>query len=394
MKTFWTGAGCVILAFAPSASGQTLGDQKLEAEIAKLKVETEKAKVDTEKSRIDADNALFSTLRGTSGGTAAVTGGEKTAEGLLLSKASLAGASANIVALLPDAGFPASADIKPVVVWGNTPPSVAQWILFKEEREKIEKQLKAASADWVSSKGTKMAFLPAAAAIATLVATVIPIFKTDTTLAGGTVSIEESDARASLGAALQTKGYGALASLGVTDGAALADELLSPIKSEYDAARAAYEDEYLVYFDGRLSKGRQSDKIKAAAAKLKAALDAYKGLRGQLLADTGGIVTATVIDRQRLLHGSAAKHPIIYLLNVDAAYTSTTKKGMFTGLGGKVPAFGSVSTIIDFAIAGPAGEKRGTSSCTIANRPMKNLLLLQPATFAVQGSALCDLPPG
>lgn len=387
-------AGTAVLACGATASAQSLSDQKTAAEIAKIQVETEKAKVDMEKARIDADNALFNVIRSATGGSAAVAGGEKTAEGLLISKASLAGASARIVDTLPGLGYAAGPDVQPVIIWGSAPPSVAQWLLFKEERAKLAKQFADANAAWAETKSGKMAFLPAAAAVATLVATVIPLFKTDTTLAGGTVSFDEQDARASLAAALQQATYGTLTTLRVADGAALSDTLLSPLADAREAARAAYEDEYMAFMAGKLGKGAQADKIRAAADKLKAALDAHKALRGQLLADTGGILAASVIDRQRQLHTNPAKHPLIYLLNVDAAYTATTKKGLFTGLGGKVPAFGSVSTIIDYAIVGPHGETRGAASCTIANKPMTALLGFDPATYTSKGVALCSAVTG
>ena len=394
MKNFFrAGIGSIALAATQGVSAQSLIDQKTQAEIAKLQVETAKAKVDTEKARIEADNALFGTIRGASGGSATLSGGEKTAEALLLSRASLAGASAKLAGLLPAAGFPASTDIKPVIIWGQTPPSVAQWLIFTQERAKLQKQLKAAQTSWSSATSTKMAFLPAAAGVATLVATVIPLFKTDTTLVGGAVSVEESDVRASLAAALQQARYGTLNTLDISDGAKIAADLLAPVADDYEAVRAAYENNYLVFFEGKLSKSGKSNEIKAAAAKLKAALDAHDSLRDQLLSETGGIVAATIVDRQRQLHSDPDKHPIIYLLNVDAAYTATTKKGLFTGLGGKVPAFASVTTIIDYAIVGKRGETRGTVSCTMANRDMKNLLTLEPHTYTSEGQELCDKPP-
>ncbi|KTE04332.1 hypothetical protein ATE68_01390 [Sphingopyxis sp. H038] len=386
-------AGCAAFALVPGTSAQTLADQKTSAEIAKIQIETEKAKVDMEKARIEADNALFNVLRGASGGSASVSGGEKTAEGVLLSKAALAGASTRIVDALRDAGYPAATTTKPVIVWGSTPPSVAQYILFKEERAKRLAELEAANAAWADTKSTKMAFLPAAAAIATLVATAIPLFKTDTTLAGGTVSFDEHDARAGVAAALAEAKYGAYASLGVADGAALADALLAPLASELKSAQSAYDTEYLPFYAGRATKTAQAKKIKAAGDKLKAAIDAYKTLRDTLLVDSGGTIAASMIDRQRQLYTSPADHPIIYLLNVDAAYTATTKKGLFTGLGGKIPAYGSVSTIIDYAIVGSQGEKRGTAACTIANKPMKDAILLQPATFVSGAVSLCTALP-
>ncbi len=388
------GACAGALTLAAAASAQTLADQKTEAEIAKLQVETAKARVDTEKARIEADNALFSVIRGTSGGSADVAAGEKTAEGLLLSRASLAGASAMVVGSLPAAGYPAAADTRPVVIWGGSPASVAQWLVFREERARIAKQLKAANAAWAATKSTKMAFVPAAAGVATLVATVIPLFKTDTKLAGGAVGFDESDARASMAAALQQARYGTLTTLAVTDGVALADDLLAPLASDLEQARAAYEDEFVAFYENRMPEGNRSEKIKAAAVRLKSALDAHKGLRDQLLAETGGIVAAGVVDRQRQLHANPSKHPVIHLLNVDAAYTSTTKKGLLTGLGGRVPAFGSVSTVIDYAIVGPDREIRGTVACTIGNRPTKGLLALDPSTYAAAGAALCGTPPG
>ena len=382
-KLFLLGMSCVGLSLTPAASAQSLADQKLEAEITKLKV-------DTEKARLETDNALFSVIRSASGGSATVAGGEKTADGLLVSNAARTGSSANIVALLAKIGVSAGADIRPIVIWGSTPPSVAQWLLFKQERDRTDKQLTDALRAWADTKNTKMAFVPAAAAIATLVATVIPLFKTDTTIGGGAVSFDDSDARASLAAALLQAGYGVFPSLTVTDGTALADTLLAPIADKREATRRAYEDEYIVFYEGKLKEGGKSDTIRLAAAKLKAALDAYKALRDQLQSDTGGIVMASVIDRQRQLHVSPEKHPIIYLLNVDAAYTSTTKKGLLTGIGGKVPAFASVSTIVDYAMVSPQGEQRGTTTCTIRNRPIKELLFLEPADYAIKGSTLCD----
>lgn len=374
---------CTIGNMVPEAFGQSLADQKLEAEIIKLKV-------DTQKARLETDNAMFSVIRGASGGSATVAGGEKTTEGLLLSKASLAGSSANVVALLAKTGVSAGADIRPIVIWGSTPPSVAQWLLFKQERERIDQQLSDALRAWANTKSTKMAFIPAAAAVATLVATVIPLFKTDTGIGGGAVTIDESDARASLAAALQQAGYGLFPSLAVTNGAALADTLLAPIAEQRESARHAYEDEYIVFYEGKLKEGGKADAIKLAAMKLKAALDSYKALRDQLQSDSGGVVMASVIDRQRQIQESPERHPILYLLNVDAAYTSTTKKGLFTGIGGKIPAFGSVSTVVDYAIVSPRGEQRGTTACTIRNRPIQETLILEPAGYAARGVTLCD----
>lgn len=387
---------CAVLALSPASLAQTSTDQKLEAEIAKLQVETEKAKFDTQKARIETDKALLSSIRDTSGSSATVTAGEKTVEGLLLSKASLAGASAKIVNELTSSGYPAGPDIKPIIIWGSKPPSVAEWLQFKEERERLKKQLKAANDAWASTKSTNKALLPTASVAVTLIATMIQLFKVDTTLAGGSVSFEENDARASLEAALRQANYGSFRTLSVTDGAALANELLFSLVDEHEAARMAYENEYAVNFEGRSSKSGPPDKFKAAGEKLKAALNAYRALHDQLVADTGGIVAASVIDRQRQLYSNPAQHPIIYILNVDAAYTSITKKGTFTNFtGGGVPAFGSATTIIDYAIAGLNGESRGTVACTIGNRPVKDLLHLKPETFAKQGTLLCDtLPKG
>lgn len=390
-KTALLGAAPLCLLLAPEASAQTLADQKTAAEIAKLKAETEKIGYDTEKARIDADAAQFDKLRAAQGGAATVASGEKTAEALLLSKASLAGATARLTDILATP-YPPSTSIQPAVVWGSAPPSVTQWKLFKEQRDGVLAELAAANGGWDKATSNKMAFLPAAAAIATLAATAISIFKTDTTLTGGAVSIEESDARAALAGAFAEKGYGSFTASGPTDGTALADALLASLDSEAALARKNYK-AYAEFYASSRSRSQTALKAKAAGEKLKAALDALKALRGQLLTESSGTLAATLIERQRLLAEYPANHPIVYLVNVDAAYTATTKKGLFTGLGGKVHAFGSVSTIIDYVIAGGGTEVRGSVACTIGNRAMKDALALQPARYRALGAKLCDPVP-
>lgn len=365
----------------PEAFAQGLPDQKLAAEIAKLKAETEKIK-------LESDNAQFSVIRGATGGEAKLTAPEKTAEAVLLSRASLAGVATKVVTELNAAGFGPSEDIAPVVVWGASPPSVSQWLLFKEEHAKLRNQFTSALRGWSDANSNKMMF-GSVAALATLVATVIPLFKTDSTLSGGTITPDESDSRAALSAALLRAGYGTFQSTILPKTDAEVTMLLGGLSEDYNNARKIYNDEYLLFYAGLPANNDKARKIQAAAEKLKAAIDQFETLRSRITTDTNGTTPATLIYRQKMLSENPQKHPIIYLLNVDGAFTATTKKGLFTGLGGKVPAYGTFTTVVDYAIAAPSVERRGTALCTIKNMPMKDVLDIDAKRMASAETNLC-----
>lgn len=368
----------------PASFAQSLADQKLAAEIAKLKVETEKAK-------FESDNAQFSVIRGATGGEAKLTAPERTAEAVLLSRASLSGVATKVVTELQAAGFAPSKETIPVVVWGSSPPSISQWLVFKEEHAKLRNQLASAISGWNDANSSKMMF-GTVAAVATLVATVIPLFKTDSTLTGGTINPDESDMRAALSVALNRAGYGTFSSAILPNTESEVATLLGDLSDNYNKVRSYYNDQYLAFYAGLPATTDKARKIQAAAEKLKAAMDQFDTLKSRITTEANGTTPSNLIYRQKMLTEQPHKHPLIYLLNVDGAFTATTKKGLFTGLVGKVPAYGTFTTVVDYAIAAPSVERRGTALCTIPNMAMKDVLVLDAGQMADAATSLCPNP--
>lgn len=313
----------------------------------KTALEIEKLRTDIRKAQIEADNAMFSPLRSTTGGQAAVSSGEKTVEALFLARATLEGAAAQIADGLTKVAAP-SAGVRPMIVWGRTPPSIAQWQSFRRERDRISGLIGRADEKAAVSSFDK-SFLGTALLVGNIAAAVVPMIKTDTTIAGGAGFSDENRVRTAMTAALLRANYDPeVAEVAVADGEASATRLLAPLRPRIEAVRS-----------------RIAGSKKAPIAEDVAALAAYDLLEKSLYDESAGVIGATVVERQQRLAEQSAATPIIYLLNVDAAVTSTTKKGMFTGLAGSVPAFMSSSTVIDYVIVASGAPQSGTVRCTI-----------------------------
>lgn len=366
-----------------AAAQETITDQKAQADLESVRAATAKTLIETQKAKVDLDKAVAEPLKGLTGNSATVNAGDKTVEAMLLGKMVTAGASAKVVAAM--AALPVPQTAMPYVVIGTTPPSVSQWRLFEHQREEVRAKLQAAVDGWNHTHSNKMAF--GAVGVATLVATIVPLLMTDSTMTGASMSVDDNELSAAIYKALDAAQYPADdEALRPMDGKADAGALLRPLDDLHSAASDLYRNSFIRFYQG--SK-KPEDKI--GGANLKAALADYDALESSLLTEANGVMSAVVVRRQRDFEQANPARPILYITNRSLSFTTTTKKGLSTAFT-RVPAYGSAGMTIDYAVFDAGVAHRGSVSCVVARRKMTEALDIRVEALPAMGAGLCSAP--
>jgi hypothetical protein len=338
----------------------TLADQKTQAEIDKLDAEREKIRIEMIKG---ANSGIA--------GTGAVTGPELTAEGLLLSHYLQEKAADKIAAdfLAWRAGNGGRTG-NVVVVFGDQPPSVADYLAFAKGIDRLRANLVTAVGQWGNARGAVPAsganlFDPLTAV--TIATTVASLFKVDTTVAGAALATPNDQFRAILLQEFRERGIPIDPPRSIAGQPGYSQTQLDGLSRQSEEAAIAYRE----YLDLLKSKGGKPENLKEeqrlAGVSLATALSDYETLRKTLYTPLAGILPAHVIDEQEALFREGAKRPILYIHQQKAALTTTTKKGLLTGING-IPAFISGSMVVDYSIA---GETPASGAVTVSSPTMR-----------------------
>lgn len=373
-------AVAVLLATAPvSAQEQaSLDDQKKQAEIDKLEAERDKIVAEREKVAIDAMKGAATGIVGS--GT--VTGPELSAEGLLLSHYLQEKAAAGIAARFATwrAAGNTSRTGPVVVAFGDQPPSTADYYALKGGIDRLCENLVLAVKQWNAANtgspqvpvsdslcgGEKMMAFPIVPVI-TAVTTVASLLKVDTTVAGSALASPNEQFKAILLRELRDRKLPLDPPLTIAGEPEFASTALKRLDAAKEAAEPAYE-AYLKALKAATDRGGKPEKERTiAGTSLGTALADYDSLRKALLTPVAGILPAHVVDQQALLAESRDTRPIIYIHHQKAALTTTTKKGLLTGIAG-IPAFVSGSLVVDFSFA---GDQPGAGSLTVSSPTMR-----------------------
>lgn len=363
-------------------TAQQIAAEKAEADLEKVKLEIEKLGVDIGKSRIDSDNAALAALRSVPNAGASFSDAGKTAELTLLRRALAAGAAAKLADVL-NGKVPASTGIKPRIVFGTTPPSIDQWLAFKEKRDKLYKGLANANDAWDSATSSRLSFVAISGVIA-LTATILPMLKTETAMIGFESKLDATEVQYVMRSALDAKGYGADDSdLRIPDAVEARRKLLDPVTGAYQTAKANLKE----FHDFEKPTPRQE----AVSNALKALLTTYESLETALESQDKGIISAVSILRQRDLAEDLANQPLVYVVDTKLGLTAMTKKGFFTGIFGEVPAYAYGVAMFDYVILPLNGQvSRGTVTCKMKKRKTVELISLEPGEPVNDGTSICD----
>lgn len=367
------GALLVIIPSAGTAQ-QTLDDKKKQAEIDKLEAERDKIIADREKVAIDAMKGAATGVAGS--GT--VSSPELSAEGLLLSHYLQEEAAVDIADAFqkwllrnPQRSGPA------IIAFGDQPPTTADYYALKGGVDRLRDNLLQATADWekvkpgAKSESTKI-FSPFAAvgvipAVITAVTTVASLLKVDTTVAGSALASPNEQFKAILLSKLRERQLPVDPPLTIAGEPKFASKALGSLKDAREAARLAH-DAYMTHVKELAEKDKKPSKDQATVgASLATALADYDTLRRTLFTPVAGILPAHVVDQQAMLAEQAGSRPIIYIHHQKAALTTTTKKGLLTGIRG-IPASVSGSLVVDYSFAGDAPQSGAFTVSTPTKR--------------------------
>ncbi len=289
---------------------------------------------------------------------------------------------------------------------GPTPPTRSHWAAFDAQRSKLSGDMAHALERWqkvhaaycidhsnCSGKKTLAAGGPAGLAVEAAT-TVYSLFKTDLVIAGANIAAPASDLESYVTAAMKAKGYAVdLSRYDTADGKADADGLLAPVRPKYEAMKSAYIDQFLpivVGAEGGKPEKIGDDNVAAQGQVLKALIDAYETLEKSLFTETGGVLAATTIERERLISTDRSSSPVLFVTGQDAALTTTTKKGVFVK-SAKATTLTAVATANYVVVnAKPGAPVVGTLSCIVRDRQPSDVLSYDPASAPLLWGANCD----
>lgn len=369
--------------------------------IAQTDMDTRTKEIALETAQANLDKArasAFDPIRATSGGTTVFANPEKSTEGVMLRNAVYAGLSRKMAEDFK--GLRLSSDVKPLIVVGSTPPTVAHWLAFENQRAHIYADIAAANGEWEAVKGDKCSssssplFVPIVAAA--VAATIINGIKTDYNFGGATLTETPSDVEIAVAEALPANSVSLQSYAVNTDGKKDANALLQRtdtgkgqrggLTEAVEAARQYYTKGYLVCLQEAGGKPEKISSAKKAASGsvLKSLLDSYDQMEKQLFVETNGVIAATVIEREE--QRIKTPEPVIYITAHEAALTAMTKKNLLTGWaipGTKFTAVGTMTYV--FAVPGKP-PVRNSLSCLIENKTLADIRSGKESNCQIAGS--------
>ena len=137
-----------VIASVP-AGAQDVDALTKQANLELARMNVEKARAEAQKAQIDVANNRLAPLKGQTGDTATVSTGEKTVEALLLNREVMGGLSFRLVEQLckrvtgcaAETLGQAFSNIKPVIIFGSTPPDLSFWYAFQADRAVVWRDL-------------------------------------------------------------------------------------------------------------------------------------------------------------------------------------------------------------------------------------------------------------
>ncbi len=391
-----------VIASVP-AGAQDVDALTKQANLELARMNVEKARAEAQKAQIDVANNRLAPLKGQTGDTATVSTGEKTVEALLLNREVMGGLSFRLVEQLckrvtgcaAETLGQAFSNIKPVIIFGSTPPDLSFWYAFQADRAVVWRDLVLSMEIWgkaeeeYKAENDRKSFgIFSFSGVVAAVGVVLPLLKTDTTIVGATWTPTGVAVISAVERALAAKGFGVDDSAyRVTSGVETAKQLMGASSYFPDNLTAKYEDARTLARGKNLwniaSDPKSDAKLKNAAQRVVNAIAAYEALLKNLTTVTLGTMNATTIERMRQLERDLPTRPLLYIVNVEAAFTTTTKKGLFTGFG-TVPAYIASGIVVDYVIVnGDQPAVRGSVRCVISKKKMEDV-------FALNGKTVCQ----
>lgn len=373
-----------VAAWMPSTSS---AQEDVAAETARVNLD--KARLDLAKSRADALSPL-----GAISGSADIKDSDKTAHGVWLRDAVYRAAAIRMVSSIG-----CSAAVRPIVIFGTTPPSVSAWWDFKGTKQALSDNLDVALADY-NRAAAKQDLADAAAKKAgsayfafvnpmsiKLLATVAGALVPQDSYSGATLKLPDAALGAVVRQELARFKCGFDPSDFQVDASDRAKEYLSDLSGRYETAKmglAAYKDRV-----SKLEKLDDKSPLAKAGANLMTVIADYEALRKALYADAGGRSKADIIYQAELLAESKrAERPILYIVDQDASLTTRTRKGVRTLFASPVD-LTAVATI-RFVLVRSETPDAETVSCLLAPKSFEGALAYSPETGAPQCVQLTD----
>jgi hypothetical protein len=374
-----------------AADPPSLADQKAQIDIDQIR-----AGIATDRLKSQAE--LLAAIKGTTPGAATAEKIETSAEALLLTRRLYREAAGKLADAVR---FPSGG--RPIVMIGDSAPSVAEWYAFDAAAKRLRQNLRTAADQWTTaSRPARRSHLAlrsnlmsqefAAGALGGVgadpissialgidaVTSIASLFKYDTAVTAAALPFDDNGMDAVVTETLATRGFPMPAGsrFEIPGPPRRVEAAFREMDPDLKAARHAYG-EYLQKISA-IDKAENIPPAVAVAGKsLETALSDYDAASKSLYTPVSGLLPATLLDRE----GDIARdpnRPIVYVRRHAAALTTTTSKNFFTSLSSKVPIFVSASAEVAFVVGYGGRFVPGGVVCSVSRVRLTDAATARP----------------